>query len=360
MLIVYNQQKNFKNDVPQLLSTKDFTIKSGDFGDGFKYLNINYSKVISTQNENKWILTFYFYVNGDYFLPTDFFIIDINTPFGVYENVSIYETTDYESKIIYDNKKPYKKIYKTSISIDINEIEYLLESQGKQIGFDIKFSANPDVLKTSFENISTKDFQNFVNETTDQKIHIDVDFTNIYNSEYYGVFSIPKKEVFDINKRQEYVGYPIILKGKNYTDDPFLNIVELTEIKTNSDKNIRIDNVYLNIIYRYQNKYKNDNINLSNLNINNTTNLSISLENYDVYYDKNEGKMQIKNGNKGMYFGFETNGYYIVEFSLYIDNIKKNFIFKNDFNHLKDNNFYNINCMQTNNLLENFNVVKNY
>lgn len=360
MVNLYNYFENIQNKVPLPKSTKDFTISSGDFGDGFKYLNINYSKVISTQNENKWILTFYFYVNGSYFLPTDFFIIDINTPFGVYENVSIYETTDAESKILYDNKKEYKKIYKTIVSIDINEVEYLLQSQGKQIGFDIKFSANPEVLKTSFENISTKDFQNFVNEITDQKIHLDIEYKNVYNADLYGVFSIPKKEVFDTNKRQEYIGYPIILKGQNYVDDPFQNILELTSLKTDINKNIRIDNVYLNIIYNYQNKYKNDAIDLSNININGLTNLDINLEKYDIYFDKKESKMQIKNGNKGLYFDFETDGYYIVEFSLYVDNIKKNFIFKNNFKHLKENSFYNINCLETNKILENFNVIKNY
>lgn len=359
MLTLYNHLENINRQV-LTTSTSDFFIRSGDFGEGLKYININYSKVISTQNENKWILTFYFYVNGDYFLPTDFFIIDINTPFSYHENVSIYETTDSDSKVVYSNKKAYKKVYKTSIIIDINEVDYLIESQGKTIGFDIKFSANPDVLKSSFENITTMDFQNFVNEITDQKIHINVDFTNVYNSDSYGVFSIPKKEVFDVDKKQEYIAYPVIVDGQDYINNEFKNIIKLVNLTTEYNKKIRIDNIYLNIIYSHQNNFKNDSINLSNLNIEGFSNIDISLKNYDIYYEKSEGKMKIKNGNKGIYFNFETKGYYLLEFSLYLDNIRKNFVFKNNFNYFQTNDFYNINCIETDKLLENFNVVKNY
>lgn len=349
-MIITNQQIVKSNFYVNRLNSYEIVGK-------FNYFRFDYSRVKIEENKNILTFSFYLYFMGDYFLPADFFRLNINMPFASIENNPITLTNDYESTKDLSSMYSNYKIYKSNVIFNLNEVEWLQYSKNKKFEAILNLSVDTSSIGNN-SNISAIDFQNFINEIFDQKTSIQCTYNNVFNlEESLNTYDYTNYFFDNIHVWKDIAHY-YEFKFKNYTNTN--NFYELLSIDKLVGTSYIVKNIKLELVYNYNNKTYTSYFDIPNLEKENEKLFTISLDGYEIYYDQNEKDYKLRKGDKGINFDFDTYGYYNISFEIETYKEIRYFKGKNTFSYIKSQYQDKTEIVNNTEPLKNYKELKNY
>lgn len=302
-------------------------------------------QIIFKQNKNSLLVTIRVWFQGNYYIPPNMLLMNLETSIGSISNLTLYEI-----KEITNNARQYE----TSFNININSNNILNKESFLE---ELFISASFDINKEVYNNSNLPGyFIHFYNDFIKINFNSSVYFNNYfpisklseyyinsnYKSDYKNLNELPKDFYDWANK--EMTIYPEFWfnKATVFEDIDYQPINHL--YKANSDKTLltkTFDKVSVTVIYYIDNVEKKLDLDFSNVvdsNLDSNNNLYLGVK--TLYNFENKELYQSNSGVSGIYFPVPTNGNLIVNLEkngiTYKDKIPFNF--RNEFYSSKNNN----------------------
>lgn len=302
-------------------------------------------KMIFKQNKNSLFATIKVTFDGNFNLPPNLIIMNLESNIGTISNLTLYET-----KVISNTSREFE----TSFNINLNNVNAL---NGDKFLEELVFSASFDVNKDVYNNSNLGgNFPHFYNDLLKINFNSSVNFNNYfpisklseyyikneYKSDYKNLAELPK-DFYDWATKEMTI-YPEFWFNKaTIFEDLEYKPIDLL-YKANSNKNLisrTFDKVSVVVNYYVDDTEKKLDLDFSNVvdsNVNNNNSLYLGVK--TLYNFEKKELYQSSAGVSGVYFPVPTSGNLTVNLEkngiTYKDKIPFNF--RNDFYSAKNNN----------------------
>ncbi len=303
-----------------------------------QYVDVQYCKVYLQQNYYKLRFNLVFYISNNFFLPANSITTKIVGPTFEVNDIPLIKSNDTINNSIENLQYDTISVYKTMFEIDISNDPFFQGTSNKSFDLNISFDFDTSQLNKENSSIESQTFETFISELLNSSFDI-----RIMNNSY--IF-IPNKGIYNHvfayendNLNNSFVhSKKVKFDFQNFSSVDY-SIKKLFNFEViDGTNNLTISNVHLKLHYKYDEidkmaelKFDTESDYLSN-------NLSFVLNNYETYFDKSKNEIIFQNGNKGIFFPFNTNGFYEISFILIINNKPITYNLRNNFSYVYQQN----------------------
>lgn len=311
------------------------------------FVDIRYSEIKFTFNENKIIVDLLFHVAGNFNLPQGAIKTKIVTPGFEINDLTIIDTNLKVNSNFAYGFPDASKIFTSRFIVDQNENDFLQQNPNAIFDMYAYFVLNTQQLEGL--NLSNEVVNNFISDLNRVQIKYQIDLRqkNLIDSKYGFTHNVNQlsslkiiSEIKQINKPtikskqfNEFVPITFILQNYQNISTGFKTIFYLRKHNSNS---IRINLKNFKIVYFDDDKTKETNeIKINKIIDTKDSVISYDLENYELSYDEKNNNYQLVPGINGIKFDKDMNGYYLLNLSVIISGKLQNYTIKNGFIYLK-------------------------
>lgn len=305
-----------------------------------KYIDYQYVFVKANYSFYKIFFEIEVYIANNFFLPSDFLLLNVNSPSFKVEDLMLIKTQKIVDINIPNIQYDVCSIYKTEFSIDVSGDNFFNGTADKYFELDISFGLNPNSIKNDNGEIDINNFNQLINEISLSKVKVPFYHQNkilINKNDYYEhIVSIES----DSRNKMNLIRNRLFIKlfDFEYANEPIRKLFNIYFDKT---YNVTFKNVVLNLNYSINNYKKNAKLEFNSELNTSGKNILFELNNYETYYDEKKEEIIFQKGNNGIYFPFDTYGEYDINFTLLINNKPVNYEIINTFNYSSSSNNLN-------------------
>lgn len=303
-----------------------------------EFIDIQYCKVIVEQNYYKLKFNLIFYVSNNFFLPANSLTVKAIAPTFEVDNIPLIKTNKTIDTSIENIQKDTIDVFATSFDVDISEDFFFNGTSNKSFDLNLTFNFDSSLLNKDNSNIEANVFETFISELLNCKFDIKINnisyISVLSNGTYNHVYAYENDNLNNYLNHYKKIKFNLEnFSSIDYSIKKLFSFEVFDEIKK-----ITISNILLTLNYKHNGIDKIAQLKFDTEYDYWSNNLAFVLNDYETYFDKNKNEIIFQNGNRGIFFPFDTNGFYEIAFALTINNKPIKYKLKNNFSYIYQTN----------------------
>lgn len=148
----------------------------------YRYSYLDHLETIIDLRDNYWDFDMQLYIINDASVPLNSYTMDMQMPYQEISDICFNLAADQEGvKERVDGNNDYAKLFESKFLVDVSKNEYLKQDLSHaKLNCVVNLQIDPEVMEKAGFDPGQEALDGFVNETGEQKVIFDLDYSNYY------------------------------------------------------------------------------------------------------------------------------------------------------------------------------------